>query len=68
MSLMQRFKWILRISFFIISELLIFIIEDIFKINPYFKIRPFLVARLHSQNYSIFSYEHVFNSLSIYFL
>lgn len=55
MSLMQRFKWILRISFFIISDLLIFIIEDILKTNPYFKIQPFLVARLHSQNSILYS-------------
>lgn len=53
MSLMQRFKRILRISFFI-SELLVFIVEDILKINPYFKIKLFLVAKLHSQNSSLY--------------
>lgn len=41
MSLMQRYKWLLRISFFIVSEALIFIMEEILNINPYFKIQLF---------------------------
>lgn len=48
-SLRQRFKWILTISVFIISEPL-FLIEGILKINPHFEIQLFLVARLYSQN------------------